>query len=339
VQLAVHPDAIIGAEDITLAVWVRARLSEPILRARRGEIADRNARTAHRGLDLVARLPNIQVINVASAHDYDSAHDAGEKFAAAGLTAAAMGFGAFMADDQWVSSVVVRGHARRLPRSLPMRYIRTALVSRGFFDGWASVRGAPTRFHFLGLGAPIMLPLAALSARDCPQLTFDATSPIKDAVGGSLYVSRPAPLTVRTWKVADRLASSTSDRWTCPCGFCRSFVKAHPFDLEAARTLRLSRAAPYTSDDLRADQPLGKAMPLFRIAVDPLGRKAEQSRIGHNHWALGTLANKLTESAANLESYVEKHVTSYEQNAGATYFADAVRLAFEIVRARGTFWD
>lgn len=337
IQMAVRPDAIVGAEDITLAVWLRAGLPEVLLRGDRKSLAARNAATAQRGLVLAETLKGTTVLTVASAHDYDTAFDAGKVFGAAGVKAAAIGFGAFMADDQWGSTAKVRGRIRRLPRSLPMRYVRTALVAKGFFDGWATVGGFPDHFHFLGLGAPIMLPVAVLPARRVPLITFDATSPIKDAISGSLYVSLPAPLTVRTWKVADRLATR-EQRWTCPCGFCRSLLADHPFDLEAASAVRNASTAPFTSVDLRAGSPLADALPLFRIATDGIGKLAERARIGHNHWVLSNLARNLTSHSSNLTEFIEERVHRYEQNAGAAHYAEAVRLAFEIVRPESEFW-
>ena len=340
VQLSVSPDAIVGSEDITLAVWLRAGVDESLLRRRRQELASRNRRVAERGLALQQQLPDVPVLTVASAHDYDSAYDAGQALATAGVRAAAIGFGAFMADDQWGQSVKIRGRTRALRRSLPMRYLRTALVSRGFFDGWATLaNGVPDRFHYLGLGAPVMLPVAVLPARRCPDLTLDATSPLKDAVEGSLYVSRPAALKVRTWKVADRLAGPNPVPWSCPCQFCGGFLQAHPFDLPLAQQVRAASTKPFTAADLRVGTPLGKALPLFRIASDRLGREAELARIGHNHWVLGTLARAITRQSAALEELARGHVERYEAHAGAPHFAEAVRMAFEITRPDGNFWN
>lgn len=336
-QLRVRPDAIIGAEDITLAVWLRAGIPEELLRRQRRGIAARNAATARKAVDLAIRLPGRTVLAVASAHDYDTAHDAGYRFADAGVTAAAIGFGAFMADDQWTATVKVRGRLRKLPRSLPCRYLRTALVARGFFDGWASAGGdAPGHFHFLGLGAPIMVPIAAIPAQRTPLVTFDATSPIKDATSGSMYVTKPAPLTVRTWNVAERIAAGER-KWTCPCGFCTAFLDRHPFDQQGAAAILNTTAAPFTSADLRPGAALAATMPLFRNASDPVGKQAERARIGHNHWVLSTLARNLTARSKDLDQFVEGRVSSYETNAGAPHFAQVVRLAYDIARTDSAF--
>ena len=340
VQLSVAPDAIIGAEDITLAVWLRAGVDEARLRVRRREVARRNVRVASRGAALQQQLAPAEVLTVASAHDYDTANDAGRAFAEAGIRGAAIGFGAFMADDRWAATAKVAGRSRSLGRSLPFRYPRTALVSRGFFDGWNQTGlPAPERFHFLGLGAPIMLPIAALPAMACAAVSFDATSPIKDAVEGTLSVTRPAALKVRTWKVAEAIARGDRTGWSCPCRFCKTFTAAHPFHLDAIRSARSASARPFVSADLRPGASLGSAAPLFRIGTDVLAREAEQARIGHNHWVLGTLTRRLTKRAHDLESIVEISVRQYEANAGAPHYAAAVRLAYEISRPNGHPWS
>lgn len=341
-QLGVRPDSIIGIEDLTLATWLRAGVDERELQKLRRELRRRNTTTARRGLEHATRLTPLQVLTVASAHDYDTARDAAIAFAGNGVRAVAMGFGAFMADDQWVTTIKTNGKTRRLPRSLPYRYLRTALVARGFFDGWTSTgTPPPDRFHFLGLGAPIMLPLAALAARRCAHVTFDATSPIKDATEATLYVTKPASLKVRTWKIAESLARSNTLTWDCPCGFCRTFTAQHPFDLDRLRRQHPRHGTAYSTADLRNGGRLANLTPLFRTGPGPAARQAEAARIGHNHWTLGTLTQQLTRhatTARDLGDFVQQHVSRYEANAGADHFADSVRLAHQIVRPDSEWW-
>jgi hypothetical protein len=330
-QLSVRPDAVVGAEDITLAVWLRAGLPEELLRKERVSLARRNSVSAQQGLALANSLGGVTVLTVASAHDYDTAFDAGQQFSAAGIRHAAMGFGAFMADDDWTSTIKVRGHLRKLPHNLPNRYLRTALVVKGFFDGWSTRDSAPEHFHFLGLGAPIMLPIAALAAQKTKLVTFDATSPIKDATSGSLYVTLPAPLTVRLWKVAERMTSEQRN-WTCPCRFCRAFLSSHPLNLDEAKAIR-DASGPFTSDDLGPGEALGEALPLFRIASDVIGKQAERTRV------LSTLARNLSARTRDLDQFVAKRVALYQAHAGRARFAEAVGLALKIVKPESEFWS
>ena len=186
-QLALATHGVIGAEDIAAALWLRAGLDSPSMPITRQELRRRNQAVAKDASKIINGLPRKarpRYLPVASALDYNTAFDAGRTFAHAGLRGGAMGFGAFMADNSFTDRIVLNRRTHLLSRALPMRYLRTALVARGFWDGWRDATGqAPRQFHFLGLGAPIMIPLVALAAQRGTQvLTFDATSPIRDAV-------------------------------------------------------------------------------------------------------------------------------------------------------------
>ena len=334
-QLAVRPSAVVGPENVTVAAWLRAGLGDAELRPLRQKVARINAAVARRSAELATLTAGVPCLPVASAFDYDTAHDAGLAFAQTGLQRASMGFGAYMADDGWVSDYQVRGHIRKLPRRLPARYLRAALVARGFFDGWRAGTGRTLKhFHFLGLGAPIMLPLALLAAADADITTFDATSPIQDAADGSIYVSVPASLTVRTWKVAARIATEAPDTgWTCPCWFCGGFAATYPFNWKQARDLLTDDPAP-KSKNLRSGARLAEACPLFRIGTDPLATAAQDARIGHNHWVVGSLTKRLAVSRP-LSAAVEQQVSKYVKNAGTPQYGQAVDLALQIVHPAG----
>src|SRR5207245_2102844 len=114
----------------------------------------------------------------------------------------------------------LEGRTVSLPHRVPTRYLRTVAVARGFWDGYRAHAGAsPKAFHFLGLGTPIMMPLVALCGWGTAEVTYDAMSPILDAVEGTLYTSRPAYLKVRARKVAYKLAGTPRAVWNCPCPF------------------------------------------------------------------------------------------------------------------------
>lgn len=337
-QLDISPTGVIGVEDITAALWLRLGLDSRVLADRRTELARRNANVAKRAIAAMRSdiLGGATYLPVASALDYDTAFDAGRAFAAAGLRAASMGFGAYMADDAYVDTVKVRGRWRRLPGSVPQRYLGTVLAARGFWDGWREERGsAPGAFHFLGLGAPIMIAIVALAARATPILTFDATSPIRDASEATIYASRPAYLKIRTWTAAEQLASGARERWACPCPFCRDFCEAYPFDYDAGAQW-FSGRTDVKGTDLRPGGGLYDAYPLLATgSPDARGRALETARVGHNHWVLERITSGLrrsSDSRAELQNHVDQVVEDYEQATNASTFARATRLAFEIAR-------
>lgn len=344
-QLALSTAGVIGAEDITGALWLRAGLHSPAMPRTREKIRRRNTDVAKQAVVAISSLPRAartDYLAVASALDYDTAFDAGRVFADAGLTGAAMGFGAFMADNSFADQFVIGARVHVLPRPLPMRYLRTALAARGFWDGWRHAgRRAPRRFHFLGLGAPIMMPIVAVAARGTPRLTFDATSPIRDAVEGTLYSSLGAYLKIRTRRIAERLASGQIRSWSCPCGFCRSFVRAHPFDYARGRLWGKQRpaGAGVSADDLRPSGVLFDAYPLMSEPPGGALRQAvSYARSGHNHWVVSQVLKDVRQHGqrgATLERHTERVVSQYQESTSSSYFAQAVALSLEI--ARGNF--
>jgi hypothetical protein len=337
-QISVEPSALIGVEDITAALWLRLALTARELPNQRAALRRRNTQTARRATELADSVPEgCEYLAVASAQDHDTAYDAGRAFAAAGLKTAALGFGAFMNDDSTTREVKIGGRYRRLRTPMPNRYLGTALVARGFWDGWQREHGgAPRRFHFLGLGAPIMIGIVSCAAAATPALTFDATSPIKDAKEATLYVSRPAYLKIRTWKAAARLASSEDERWACPCPFCRAFTEKHPFDYHAGRAwLQRRRDDVVPAAALRPRGGLYHAYPLLgQPNASNLGREIDFARVGHNHWALKQVTVELARArhTHQLINHVEKIVAAYEQATPLHNYAAAVQLAFDIAR-------
>jgi hypothetical protein len=343
-QLALATSGVIGAEDITAALWLRAGLDSPSMPIARQELRHRNRAVAQDAATIIKTLPRkvrSTYLPVASAFDYNTAYDAGQRFADAGLGGGAMGFGAFMADNSFADQIVMNRRTHRLPRPLPMRYLRTALVARGFWDGWRDATGkAPRRFHFLGLGAPIMIPLVALAARGTPLLTFDATSPIRDAVEGTLYSSLGAYLKIRTRRFAWRLATGQLRSWTCPCGFCRSFVRKYPFNYSRGR---LWGSKHPDSEDVSASvlRPGGDLYSAYPLMSEPRGgarRKAvSYARSGHNHWVVAEVMRDLRKHGKKrltLEKHVECIVGAYQRSTSDSHFAEAVSLGFDIVRGR-----
>ncbi len=338
-QLALRPTRLIGVEDTSMALWLALNLEPEYLPYRRSDYRKINEAVARRAAAEVKKLPRELASSyypVASALSYDTAYDAGEVFAQYGLKRVSMGFGAYMADDHYTDHVIIGKRLIELKDLMPNRYLRTALAARGFWDGYRSKAGAaPEGFHFLGLGAPIMIGLAALSAWGSAELSFDATSPIKDAVEGTLYISKPAYLKIRTQKSALRLASGTGLTWDCPCPFCRDFTQKHPFDYEGGNTWhKKKKASDVKAADLSPGGALYSAYPLLSEPDGGALRKAVTfARIGHNHWVLEDIMARLRKNATSLarfRKHIEGVVADYEANTASDRFADAVRFAYKL---------
>lgn len=334
-QEALGATHYIGVEDITAAVLLALDVEPHLLGWSRARWRVPNrvvARTARR---LLAARPELadRYYPVASALDYPAAFDAGREFANAGLGRAAMGFGAYMADDHSTDFVRLGRRILRLPSRLPQRYVRTAAVARGFFDGYRAAAGrAPDAFHFLGLGAPIAMSLAAVAASGVGTVTFDAMSPIKDAVEGTLYRARPAYLKVRTRSIVEQIGGRGTE-WRCPCPFCKDFRRAYPFDYPAARAA-LAIAAEVDAKDLRPRGRLYAALPLLSEPKQgPIRQAVNAARMGHNHWVLTQVCSDLDAASVDerrLGEHVSDVVRRYRRSTNSMPYAEAVRVGFDI---------
>ena len=82
-------------------------------------------------------------------------------------------------------------------------------------------------------------------------------------------------------------------------------------------------------------RPLQRLPPARPTPATPLGREIDFGRVGHNHWALKQITDKLTQARRTgvLEDHVEAIVAAYEQATPLRNYAAAVRLAFNIGRA------
>lgn len=339
-QLKMNPSALIGVEDITLASWLSLDIEPSYLQLPPETFKAINRDVAVRARQRRAQLPPALArvyYPVASAFSYNTAFDAGRVFANAGHEKIALGFGAFMADDNWSDHAEMGSRLISFPKRFPNRYLRTVLVAKGFWDGYARESGkAPKAFHFLGLGAPIMIPLVTLIAWKTPDLTFDATSPIKDALqGGTLYVSKPAYLKLRTQAIAFNLATNTIADWNCPCPFCRQFMKIYPFQrkLAFAWFKKNKHAHEVRAEDLKPSGALFAAFPLLSEPTSgPLRKAVDQARIGHNHWVLEEVTANLRKAKTRneLQKTVGQVIACYEKGTKSDSFGTAVRFAYDL---------
>ncbi len=180
-QLPLSPTSLVGTESIVMASWLSLDIEESYTNISRRHYRSINRTVAKRAAKLLPTIPftlRHRYYPVASAVSFNTAVDARREFANANIRSISMGFGAYMADSNYVDHIMVGRKRLDFGANLPARYIRTVAVAKGFWQGYEEVLGKPPkRFHFLGLGAPIMLPLIALNSRRTPELSFDATSP------------------------------------------------------------------------------------------------------------------------------------------------------------------
>ena len=276
---------------------------------------------------------------VASAVDYNSAHYAGRIMARSGVRSVAIGTGAFMADNDYTDHYVIGRKTFNLERLAPRRYLRTVLTAKGLMDGYMEESGkAPEAIHFLGLGTPIMILMTGWICRAVDDVSYDATSPIKDAVEGTVYATEPTYLKMRTRKLAHWYASQVGSEWVCTCAYCQSFSEKYPFDYEAAHSSYEEEGQPskITSDMLRDSHPLCLAMPFLSEPSSGQRRKdISEWRIGHNHLMLDIVMQEMNEAsdAGNLEGLIQRKLDAYFDVA-LPHFAYAISLAWDLSQTK-----
>ena len=334
-QLQSGATRLIGAEELGPAIAAKLGRSDTFTRA---DIRDLNQRTTRRAVQQIQTVPApITYLAVATARDYRTAYDAGTVFARAGLTGVAIGLGAAMNDRRDTTQTDALGTPTTLTRPLPARYVRSGEILRGFMDGYRQIAGRPPRdFHYLGLGAPIMLALAALFGYGVGELTADATSPIRDAFAGSVYVWEPTPLKVDAINEARRLLSYRTARWRCTCAFCRWYLAQYPFDLDAARTWAAQSGRQIAETDLRTNGALQSLLPLLALsATGPTGRDTRLARVGHNHVVLDRITKRATRARtrSGLTQWLEPVIDRYRRASRTDKYAEAVQLNYDWARA------
>lgn len=340
-QINSFPSHLIGAEDLTVAALVKLNIEPSYLNLGREFFKNLNLSVIQRAANHMERIPRELQYNyypVASAMSYDNAYDAGEVFAKSGIEKIAMGFGAYLCDRRKTDFVDFAGKRIEFEERLPNSYVRAGVVAKGFWEGYTNTRGkAPEAFHFLGLGVPIMLGISALFAWGTSTVTFDATSPIKDAFSGTVYIYKPSFLKAKNTRLCTKLAKGVIAEWDCPCPFCREFIQKYPFDYVKGTQWFQDNQREVNDDDLDSGSLISQAYPLFaKLDNNTLGKEIRLARIGHNHWVLNKIMEELSNNSRDLNSlrtYIGNVVENYEKEAISSDFARAINFLYQNAHA------
>ncbi|WP_321991603.1 hypothetical protein [Marispirochaeta aestuarii] len=339
-QLLMSPTYIIGMEDFTIACMTGLNI-EPeysclpssfykscIDRAINfwGDI--RNGSYGNCSAEIFAGLHAI---------DFDTACIAGKRAAHAGIESIATGLAGVLRDKNYVDFRVKDGKVIGLPGPVPRPYMRTLEIATGLVKGYRDETGRNPNMHFLGAGTPIILPLLGLLGTAQTYFCTDSTAPIYDgwiAPTTSLYVDEPAPLKLKTYRIAQNWLEGGRG-WDCNCPYCRSFAAVHPPDVASAKNWWVAEGRP-TLDKyaLYSDQPLTKWLPILSNFSDPeLQQEAALTRVGHNHWLIkkieSTIRNKQTDRSANRD-WVASVIAAYRNSHAAKAWKLAADEAWRI---------
>lgn len=337
-QRALNPVYLIGPEVLAvstlLAVGVQPEyLSDPYGLAKRGAVlATRGAKDAE---IVPARSP--AVFATLHAWDYDSAVAAGASAAKQGITGIATGLGGALQDRSFVDFRVEHGRVVELGSAVPRPYLRVIEIAAGLHAGFVQAAGTRPRFHALGAGSPIVLPLLALLGDFETYTATDSTSPIVDAWTApttSLYVDKPAPAKLKATQLAQRWLEDGVGL-VCACASCRTFNRAHPARLEAAQDWWRGEGRPAIARTHLMGGPLAAFFPLLGDVQDPEKRRAAaMARVSHNHAVLRRIELRLRSAAkrGRLAAAVEGIVERYLAGPADPGWKAAVSAAYEVAR-------
>lgn len=272
--------------------------------------------------------------------DYDSSYLAGSRAAQAGIVGIATGLVGALQDKNYVDFRVQDGTIVDLPRATARPYMRVLEIATGLHKGFRDVTGNNPRFHALGAGSPILLPLLGLLGDGMTYCGTDSTAPIVDgwiSPTTSLYVDKPAPMKLKAHRIAESWLDGGRG-WDCVCPYCREFRKTYPPDLHQAKGWWASQGKPrLTKYSLYRNSPLSALLPLLSRSSDPVRQKeAAMARVGHNHWVLKRLEGAIRrkqKNTADLRRWVEKVVQSYLESPAPAGWKESARQAWLIADA------
>ena len=337
-QQRINPSRFICREDILLASLIGLGVEPEYVSMPKRFYSERNSRSAifyKNTKELKFGSFHGIPYAVASAVDYDSAFEAGKKMARVKATHVAIGVGAYMLDDNSVDYFKRKRKIETLNKRIPRRYLRTTLVVKGLIDGYKEVANKhPLGLHLLGLGAPILILLISLITSKIRTVSFDATSPIKDAVVGTIYFNRPADKKVRARVLAKIFCQDPTKKWWCKCKYCKHYLMKYPFNTRKAADWYNSSGRPkeIMATDLRGETDLSLALPLFGEPIGGQKRKdINDWRIGHNHMILETLFKELNKKSSTREllPHVKDRVQKYGGSTSPSY-AEAAKIGLSI---------
>ncbi len=327
-QNAMGATYLVGMEDFTIAAMTGLSMNPQYTGLGKGFIKP----LAKRAIDFALEQQEEKhgpcpatVFSGMHAIDYDSAVIVGQLAGDAGCEGIASGLVGALRDKSYRDYRIVDGKLIELPSSMPSAYVRTLEIAAGLHVGYARGANKMLRFHALGAGSPILLPLLALLGDKKTYTCADSTAPIVDGMTSStlsLYVDTPALLKYKTFKIANYWLGG-SRGWDCTCPYCRGFNAAHPPEMKAARAFWRSQGQPkLSSKSMHSSSPYAKWFPLLgRHPELEVRRAAGLARVGHNHWVVMRIESEIrrnSKTRASLRKWVESEVRAYAASPGAS---------------------
>jgi hypothetical protein len=170
---------------------------------------------------------------VVHALDHDMAFEVGRRAAASGeIESLASGLASFLVSQRWSDHYVLHGERILFASNLYASYHLVLQVVLGLLEGYRTVAGHVPRFHALGVGSPILMPLVILAAHDSALLSFDSSVVERVAKDGKMF----SPETGQELHLL-REVIMRGETWDCTCPACAQFLSQHPADEAGVQAL------------------------------------------------------------------------------------------------------
>lgn len=308
-QLSIDPHYTIGAEDLTIPVWMLCSLLDPAFEPSPAEVREHQRRTNRRFAEQQRALATegVDVANflVLHAHDYASARQAGAAARSIPKAGIALSYGGPMHSKRWIDHVDVAGERHALGRRLPESYLAAVAITLGATDG----HGGDVPVHILGLGSPILVALLGGLLGSSPAVSIDSTAPFRDAFAGVIYGSRRAYLKMNMYKVAAwHLVDGRPFRDRSP--FFTEFDRRYPADWGALREALGVRANDSVSALARTLKTRGDLLRRYAPYFTPMHGSLDDAfedalriaRSGYNYWVLRNICNAIKARRGDAEA-------------------------------------
>lgn len=341
IQTSLNPTYVIGMEDFTIATLTALSIEPEYSLLNSSDYNKFNKRA----IEFYNKTKaddygpvSCKVFAGLHAIDFDSAYEAGKLAGKNGVDGIASGFVGALQDKNHVDFYIKFGKLNELNDNVPRPYLRVVEIVAGLHLGYHEVTGMKPSFHGLGIGTPILLPLISLFSDVHTYTSVDSTSPIYDGWISptiSLYVSDPAPLKLKAYKIA-RYWIKEDIPWSCSCPFCKNFMDKYTHDIKSARNWWNQAGQPtITKYSLNRDKPLSKLLPILaNHSSSQLQREAAMARVRHNHWVVQNLEKMANAKLKNgkLQEWVENAVSSYLSSYANKSWKRALKTAWNISR-------
>lgn len=310
-QVAMHPHAIIGAEDTTIPILQICGAFKPIYKncfpgllpfqKNTIKLYTAQQKGKYGSLDY---LNNIHKYIVVHAYDYKSIEKAVITIKKSSPEAIAISLGGPLACKGTLKEIQIANKKITFTEPHPESYVLCILYLLAIRDN--TPRDMP--IHILGLGSPILILLSAYIFKDFKFITVDSTATSKDAEVNMIYGNKTGLLKMNSFKLAAyNIVYNKRFKGISP--YYNYFEKKYPSDWATLRKefesvlknklIKKEEQVSIIRKELESNPKLFKnTVPFFlpiRLADKKLKTELRIARCFENYWVNVKLCNQMNE--------------------------------------------